>query len=202
MPKVSEEHTANRRRQIIDAARTCFIRNGFHQTSMQEIIAEAGLSVGAFYSYFKSKEDLIGAIVQEVGETINANLGNAIGADPAPSIDEALGTALGIMDSQLEGMFRLAIQMWGEAVRNPAIGSHVTTLYETVRGHYTALAQRLIADGRLAPDTDPVAVASVLLSMTQGYGLQRVLMTGVDQESYLAGARAIIASANQPNLRG
>jgi AcrR family transcriptional regulator len=207
MPKVTEEHAANRRRQIIDAGRACFIRNGFHQTSMQDIIAEAGLSVGAVYSYFKSKDELIGAIIQEVGEHINANLGGAVGTDPAPDLDVALGAALSVMDSQLEGLFRLAIQMWGEAVRDPAVGVHVTKVYENVRGHYAELARRLVADGRLAPGTDPLAVASVLLSITQGYGLQRVLMTGLTKESYLAGARAIIASAQfsgagQPNLRG
>ncbi|MBB5870572.1 AcrR family transcriptional regulator [Allocatelliglobosispora scoriae] len=203
MPKVTEEHAANRRRQIVDAARACFVRNGFHQTSMQDIIAEAGLSVGAVYSYFKSKDELIGAIVQDVGEHINANLGSAVGADPAPDLDVALSAALNVMESQLEGLFRLAVQMWGEAIRDPAVGVHVTGVYETVRGHYSALAQRLIADGRLAPGTDPLAVASVLLSMTQGYGLQRVLMTGLTQESYLNGVRAIIATVgNQPNLRG
>jgi len=47
MPRVSEAHLAARRQQILDAAQIRFIRNGFHQTSMQDVIAEAGLSVGA-----------------------------------------------------------------------------------------------------------------------------------------------------------
>ena len=46
MPRVSEDHLLARRQQILDAARVCFLRDGFHNTSMQDVIAEAGLSVG------------------------------------------------------------------------------------------------------------------------------------------------------------
>src|SRR5262249_59255610 len=58
VPRVSEAHLAARRQQILDAARACFLRNGFHATSIQDVIAEGGLSVGAVYRYFKSKNDI------------------------------------------------------------------------------------------------------------------------------------------------
>ena len=66
MPRVSEAHLAARRQQILAAARVCFLRNGFHQTSMQDVIREAGLSVGAVYRYFPSKTDLITALAESV----------------------------------------------------------------------------------------------------------------------------------------
>src|ERR687892_1283375 len=65
MPKVTEEHLAARRRQILDAALVCFSRRGFHQTSMQAIFEESGLSPGAVYRYFKSKEEIVEAIATE-----------------------------------------------------------------------------------------------------------------------------------------
>ncbi len=49
MPRVTLEHTAARRIQILEAARVCFIRDGFHATSMQDIQRESGLSAGAIY---------------------------------------------------------------------------------------------------------------------------------------------------------
>ena len=64
-PKVSEQHVEARRKQILDAAFACFAREGFHQTTMQEICREAGLSPGAVYSYFNSKEEIIEASCQE-----------------------------------------------------------------------------------------------------------------------------------------
>ncbi len=44
MPKVTQQHMDARREQILDAARRCFLRDGFHSTSMQDLFAEAGLS--------------------------------------------------------------------------------------------------------------------------------------------------------------
>src|ERR1700733_1637840 len=56
MPKVSQQHRD---------ARRAFLRDGFHATSMQDLFAEAGLSSGAVYSYFASKDDVIAAIAEQ-----------------------------------------------------------------------------------------------------------------------------------------
>ena len=65
MPKVTDAHLAARREQIIEAAMTRFAEGGFHSTGMAEVIAATGLSAGAVYRYFPSKEALIRAIVEE-----------------------------------------------------------------------------------------------------------------------------------------
>lgn len=46
------------RKKVIDSARRLFNRHGFDNVSLQQIMAGAGLTHGAFYSYFKSKSDL------------------------------------------------------------------------------------------------------------------------------------------------
>src|ERR1700742_4519168 len=65
MPKRSQEYRDARREQILSAAKRCFVRNGFHETSMQDLFAEAGLSAGAVYRYSASKDEVILAIAQE-----------------------------------------------------------------------------------------------------------------------------------------
>ena len=65
MPKVTDAHLEARRQQILDAASACFARQGFHQTTMQDICRKAELSPGAVYRYFASKEDIIAASCQE-----------------------------------------------------------------------------------------------------------------------------------------
>src|SRR6516165_12628 len=65
VPKVSQQYRDARRDQILDAARRCFLRDGFHATSMQDLFAEASLSSGAFYRYFASKDDVIIAIAED-----------------------------------------------------------------------------------------------------------------------------------------
>ena len=55
MPRVTDAHRETRRRQILDASIECFAREGFHRTSMAQIIAEAGVSAGTIYLYFTGK---------------------------------------------------------------------------------------------------------------------------------------------------
>ena len=59
MPKVSEEYKKNRRSQIVETARECFIKHGYQKASMSDIIAATGLSAGAIYNHFSSKDEII-----------------------------------------------------------------------------------------------------------------------------------------------
>jgi AcrR family transcriptional regulator len=61
VPKLSDDYREARRRQVLDAAVVCFARTGFHRTSMQDIVAESGLSPGAIYRYFTGKEEIVDA---------------------------------------------------------------------------------------------------------------------------------------------
>src|SRR5215210_5438727 len=64
MNQVKIQRQSDRRDEILSAAQRCFVRSGFHQTSMQEICAEAGMSPGNLYRYFPSKEALIAGIAE------------------------------------------------------------------------------------------------------------------------------------------
>src|SRR5437899_3879617 len=61
-PDVSEE----RREQILEAAKTVFARIGVHEARMDDIVRAASLSKGALYWYFKSKDDLVAALVERL----------------------------------------------------------------------------------------------------------------------------------------
>jgi AcrR family transcriptional regulator len=65
MPKVSEAHREERRRQILDGARRAFAANGYFGTNVSRLEAETGLSRGAIFSYFPTKLDLFTAIARE-----------------------------------------------------------------------------------------------------------------------------------------
>ncbi|MEA2519822.1 MAG: hypothetical protein QOF49_1902, partial [Chloroflexota bacterium] len=59
MPRVSAQHEQEVRDRIVRAALTVFATHGFHRATMQDIVRASGLSVGAIYTYFRSKSDLI-----------------------------------------------------------------------------------------------------------------------------------------------
>lgn len=196
MPRVSEQHLAARRQQILDAARECFARNGFHATSMQDVIAAAGLSVGAVYRYFKSKEDLVTAIAEQVVGAVTEQLGDMLETAPRLPLDQALAHTLDVVEPELRpgGAFQLAIQVWAEAFRNPRLAEFVAQIYTRIRGHFVELARRAVAAGELPADADAEAVGSVLFGLVPAYALQRVMLGSPDRQTYLAGFSALLAA--------
>jgi AcrR family transcriptional regulator len=192
VPRVSDDHLTARREQILTAARACFLRNGLHTTSMQDLIKEAGLSVGAVYRYFRSKNEIISAIADGVVGGITRRL-EAIAEAELP-LSEAMGRVLEVVDEQLQpgGAFPLAMQMWAEASLDPAIGEIVRRRYVDIRAVFRVLAVRAAERGELAAGADPDAVAAALYGMVPGYAVQRALIGSPDRETYLAGVRALI----------
>jgi AcrR family transcriptional regulator len=188
MPRVSDQHLAARRQQILDAARVCFTRTGFHATTMHDVIREADLSVGAVYRYFKSKEELIAAMTEQVVTEIVDRVGEAVATQPPLPLDQTLERVFRVMHPQLgpDGMFRVALQLWSEALRNPALAELVATLYARLRAQFIGYAHSL------RPDADAEAVATVMVSIVQGYALQRVLSGEPDMDRYLDGVRALV----------
>jgi AcrR family transcriptional regulator len=161
MPKVSEQHLAARRRQILDAALICFSRDGFHQTPMQAIFEESGLSPGAVYRYFKGKEEIVAALA---AETL-AGFAAAVRSGPPGGPDEVLGRLLDAIESVplRDHRLRLALQIWGEAIVNPRVGAFV-------RAAIDGLRERMAGE-LLVPDPD--GTARVLVALVQGMVIQR-----------------------------
>ncbi|MQA25351.1 MAG: TetR family transcriptional regulator [Micromonosporaceae bacterium] len=192
MPRVSEAHLAARRLQIAEAAARCFARNGFHATSMQDVIREAGLSAGAVYRYFSSKEALVKEIASEAIPEIMSQLDKVLATDPMPPLDEIIDALLATSEKHLGVRLRLAVQVWGEALRNPELAEMVKSIYGGFRDKLTMIARRAREAGHLPEDSDDVAVGSALFSLLPGYLLQRLLLGDLDREQYVAGVRALL----------
>ncbi|XVU24822.1 TetR/AcrR family transcriptional regulator [Actinoplanes sp. CA-054009] len=192
MPRVSEEHLNARRQQILEAARTCFVTKGLHNTSMQDLIKEAGLSVGAVYRYFKSKDEIIAAIAEtitgDILQQINATAGRRL------SLADSLEAILEVIEVQLApgGHLPIAFQVWAEASIDPAIAAIAHDRYTTLRQAFQALIENAVESGELPANTDVEAVTSAYYSLVPGYALQRMLTGGPDRKTYLRGVRELI----------
>jgi AcrR family transcriptional regulator len=197
MPRVSTEHLAARRSQIVEAALHCFARNGIHPTSMQDIFHEAGLSAGAVYRYFPTKEQLVGAVVDRV-------LGmswSAVGAETPESAAQAdsgsiVDSLLGFLDvpgpGEQQDRFRLVLQIWAEAVRSPQIGDVLRASTDALRASIAAQISVAQDVGQLRPNLEPDAVARVLTALFQGYVYQRAMDPAMNTEAYRRAARAVL----------
>ena len=191
MPRVSEEHLTARREQILAAAHACFLRKGLHNTSMQDLIKEAGLSVGAVYRYFKSKDEIIAAIAQGIVGGIRGQI-DEIAGRRLPLI-ESLDQLVGVIDEQLgsEGGMPIALQVWAESTIDPGIRTIVFARYTELRDGVRVLIEHAVESGELPPDTDVEAATSAFYALIPGFALQRLLLGTPTRESFMIGVRAL-----------
>jgi AcrR family transcriptional regulator len=74
MPKLNEKAVARRKDRIEGAAKELFIRQGFHATSMRNIAARAGTSLGNLYNYYPTKEAILGSIISKYQSIVDERL--------------------------------------------------------------------------------------------------------------------------------
>jgi len=193
MPRVSDEHLERRRQQILDAARVCFLRKGFHLTSMQDVFAESGLSAGAVYRYFKSKNEIIHAIATEKQSGAVKLLEEIIKEDPLPPYDEIIERFFAFVQAILDedGALRVAPQVWAEALHDPVYQAIIAELFAGVRSRWTELARRMRDAGRLPEDADPEAFGATMMCTMPGFVLQRMLIGDLDARTMRAGFHAL-----------
>lgn len=177
MPKVSERYRDARREQILDAARRCFLRNGFHETSMQDLFAEAGLSSGAFYRYFAGKDELIIAIAEANFREVLAALGRLV-QDGEGSLGDAIAGAVDLIDAKHadQGIGSLAVQVWAESLRNPRLAERFAALLRELHGELTEIVRRHQAAGELPAEVSAQALTSVIVGTVPGHVVQLVLL--------------------------
>lgn len=193
MPRVSQEYLTARRQHILAAAARRFVRDGFHHTSIQDVIDEAGLSPGGVYRYFRSKNDIIVAISLEAVGAVQAVVQDAIRTRrPLHDVVAELPRTIAALDHADDRM-RLAVQAWGEALRNPDLAG---TMHDGVTTVTSGLRERILLgqrDGDITTGVDPDAAAQALLSLIQGFILQRAWNPDLSAETYGRGAADLVA---------
>jgi len=194
MPKVSEEHVDARRRQIVDAAIVCFARDGFHRATMQDICGEAGLSPGAIYSYFSSKDELVEAIADERHAREAEFAAGARDIGEGAQALRALGRVFlsSLADPYERRRRRLGVQVWAEALLNPALHKLVMRGINLPLTVIPQLVREAQENGELDKSLDPDAVARVMLAIFQGFILQQAWDERVDVATYLETAEAFV----------
>ena len=200
MPRVTAEHRASRREQILAAGWRCVAREGFHKTSMADVIRESGLSAGAVYLYFRSKDEIIAAIAEKVVAGADQIFDEVLARESPPTLHEAVRlivTRIEQVATAGEGeLIKVALPTWAEAVRNESIRGVVARAYRHLRHRMQELVERVQAAGNFDPDADPEQVAQVLFGLMPGFVLQRVILGDITAESYATGLADLIRGAS------
>lgn len=179
VPKLKPEELETRRREIIEAARTCFLRSGFHQTTTDEICREASITPGGLYHYFSSKEEIISAVIEQSARNIIERLRPMIeGPDDARSaFRQVLDFYVDFLqDPDVDNITRLDIEIWAEMLKNEKLAAINRAAWALRRQWLEALIRRGIAEGVYTqPNIDVRGLASLTLAILVGMRLGKVL---------------------------
>ncbi|MEA3308504.1 MAG: TetR/AcrR family transcriptional regulator [Chloroflexota bacterium] len=161
--------------KIMRAAQEGFAQNGYAATGVAEICASAGVSKGAFYYHFESKQSLFMALVEAwLGELEGSLAQVAEGVQPVPERLLAMSRLMTGLFSSDVVQISIFFEFWMQAGRDAAVHAAVIAPYYHFQRFFAELLQRGIDEGSLSA-IDPVLGAQGIISLASGLLLQRLL---------------------------
>lgn len=179
-PIVSEEYKRKKKKEILAGALACFAKKGFQAATIDDIVAYSGISKGAIYNYFKSKEEIYLELMNEQTKAGNAKI-----------VEEIFN--LSSAKEKLEYLFELYKEMSPfNQERKDKITVHLEftlhssrdenlnrILNERGKRFFLDLISNIMEEGQAAgefrPDADPIHVASMFWTIMDGAMLHSVL---------------------------
>jgi AcrR family transcriptional regulator len=181
MRRANIQLQADRRFEILRAAQTCFARSGFHQTSMQEICIEAGMSPGNLYRYFRSKEEIIAGIAErdraDAAEQFAA-VGNGNFFDGLAALAQQH-----LVERSTEEV-ALCAEIMAESRRNPAVARIYQDMERDVRARFIAMLRSAAERGEIR-DIDFDGTVTVLFALADGLSWRRAVEPSFNAEAVM-----------------
>ena len=175
----------------MEAAYRTLVKRGYHETSMKDIAAEAGVAPGLAHYYFETKEDLLVAAIEHgceplmrAWEAAGVSLSGPMPEDADPMLFARMGFELAKEElKSYGGLFLLTFDMFGVGLHNPKIATAVRTFIEERRGFVARITQAVIAGMAEPPLASADAIAAAIWGSLHGIYLQKVMNPAFDAES-------------------
>lgn len=161
------------RTSILNCSLELFSKDGYDATSVAEICQQAGVSKGAFYHHFPSKQDLFLALMTRWLEEVDALF--QVAGESAEDIPQALEHMAVIVSGffdQLEGGFPILLEFWRQASRRSDIWQQAVSPYRRYLDYFADMIQVGIDEGAFKEDIDPEQKARILMAIAMGLLLQ------------------------------
>ena len=177
MPRVSAAHEQEVRDRILTAALRVFSEKGYHNATIADVVRESGLSVGAIYTYFTGKDELIRLSCDQIATQGLDQLGQRLG--PATTTAERMAIAVRLYVESIDeyegapGQITL-LQAWAEADREPTVREMLSARRERLVGAGRYILAQGVATGELPSWIDVDTVTRGFLALLDGLMLQRV----------------------------
>jgi AcrR family transcriptional regulator len=177
MPRIPKASFDERRNHVIDAAMTCFSQKGFQKTTMLDVATEAGVSPGALYTYFNSKEDIIeeAAMERRQSRAVRLETASLLGGAVA-TIDQILTDFYKEIDrDDPASESRIRPQIWADALSNNRMKNILKGTWSDVALGLTEVVRQGQESGEIDPTLDSKSVALMLVCLGDGLVLHRLV---------------------------
>jgi TetR/AcrR family transcriptional regulator, repressor for uid operon len=149
---------ADRKNRILDAAERCFVRHGFHRSTMQDVAAECAMSPGNLYRYFPSKDAIVAGLAERDRERFNDDFAQLVKApDPAATFVQEPRSKTIMMQ-----------EIWAEACRNPRMAEICAAMDRNVEACMTEFVALIRARDGKPGIGEPPEVAKLIIAIADG----------------------------------
>jgi AcrR family transcriptional regulator len=197
-----DEKRAETRSALVRSAADVFARRGFHAASVDEIAENAGFSVGALYSNFERKEDLLLAAIEQ-----NVSDWTRLFAARFREADNFRDQARLIADAWIAGVsaepepFLLWIELWAYAVRNDHLRGELAARSRTIRELFTSMVSDSAEQaGVVLPEGFADELGAVFDALGLGLAMRRLLDPDAVPDGFFGDAASRMVSALLPDV--
>jgi AcrR family transcriptional regulator len=193
MPKVVPEYKEEARSRILEAANQVFNEKGYRQATMDDVAKKLGVSKGALYLYFASKEELFEAICRTQPLALRDILYSSFGDGRRP-----FESASGFFDKMLKQYGSnpgLGFEIFSEASRNPGLRRVLRKTQDEFTEILTSFLEQMRKKQLVSGDLDLVSLARALIALYNG--LESMLVSGLSvdetRRAWLEGLKAMFS---------
>lgn len=184
VPKVSEEYKENKRQELLTSAMACFAEKGYQSATIDDIVAHSGMSKGAVYNYFSSKEEIYLTLLDQATQKSFKALRNDIGkkSSAKEKLEKIFDTYSDIChtDQSWQNRHRVQIEFYMHASRNEELNERMRDRGKTFRNLLIEIIDEGKHNGEFKEEIDSYMVAETFWSFTDGMFLHLL----VEKEIY------------------
>ena len=183
-------HDDDIRERLLGAAAAVFARQGYDGTKIMDVVRESGLSTGAVYGRFRSKNDLL----REAIVTASAGVAR-LGVEDVDRVADLIAAGARRTAGPLSDAEALRLEAYVTARREPEVAAGLAESHQVWKAALAPLVEAARHDGTVADDVDPEAVLFLVRILTLGLLLHRASgLPAPDDDAWQALVARIVAS--------
>ncbi len=170
-----QQRSEETKNHILQAASQLFARNGYDATGVAEICTAAGVSKGAFYHHFPSKQTVFLTLLEDWLSLLDQQMASLLAG--SRSVSEGLlrlTGVIGMVFDSASGSLPMFLEFWRESSHDPQVWQATIAPYRRYQELFASVVRRGVEEGSLRP-VDPASAARIIEALALGLILQGVI---------------------------